>query len=243
MDWQNVDRYAPAEADLRPTQQVRNALFENDILMRGGKCPVLPNDDHIVHLENQSPAMEEIVQQVEQGQMEMEEAVQPLYPLYLHCNDHITMAMDNPIMKAELNKFRQAMHNVGEIITNGQRKLEAKQKKAEENAQKGLDPDGNPLPGAEGQEKPPALWPDPMGSGQMLSAEEYGMVARTQIHLQDAARNTREADALHSMKVAQIRQEAINKGQENNQKLQINDLKAAASIAAKTQASKTKPAK
>jgi hypothetical protein len=60
------------------------------------------------------------------------------------------------------------------------------------------------------------------------------MVARTQIHLQDAARNTREADALHQMKVEEIRRQAIDKAKATQQGMQITDLKAAASIAAKT---------
>lgn len=252
MTYDMVDRYASDVGDMRPTQQVRNALRENiDLKMAGliedervlnvEDIPVLPNDDHITHLETHAPAMERIVEQVDMGAMEMVEAVRPLFPLYLHASEHIEMCMDNPILRGQVNAFRQAMHNVGEIITNGQRKLQAMQKKAEENAAKGLDPDGNPLPGEDGTvngERP--IYPDPLGTGQMLTPSEFGMVARTQIHLQDAGRNRAIADQLHALKVQEIREQAAAKAREAKQKLQVNDLKAAVGISTQIKSSRQK---
>lgn len=244
VDWSMVDRYAPQEADLRPTEQVRFALDENvnlklvgvigdERIMSVDDVPVLPNDDHITHLETQTPAMMKIVQLVEQGQMLMEEAVRPLFPLYIHCSRHVELAMDNPIMRNQISQFRMALHNVGEIITNGQRKLQAQEQKAQENAAKGLDPDGNPLPGqggepSSGKERP--IYPDPMGTGALLTPSEFSMVARTQIHLQDAQRNAANAQALHDMKVQEIRQQAADKAAASRQRRQITDLRAAAAL-------------
>jgi hypothetical protein len=246
MHFDLVNRYAPEMEDARPTQELRNALRENvDLKMIGANpeflspqdVPVLPNDDHITHLEAHAPAMESIVELVDQGQMGMEQAVRPLYPLYMHANEHITLCMDNPVLKAEIAKFRQAMHNVGEIITNGQRKLQAQQQKAEENAAKGLDPDGNPLGGGDGTvngERP--IYPDPLGSGQMLTPSEFSMVARTQIHLQDAGRNAAIADALHRMKIEEIAQDSADKRREAAQKRQLRDAQTAANIQMKREA-------
>lgn len=234
MHFDLVNRYAPEMEDSRPTQQLRNAIYENYILENGGTSPVLLNDDHITHLEGHEPALTLIVEQVDAGELQMEEAVRPLFPLYTHSNEHIELCMDNPVLKAEVAKFRQAMHNVGEIITNGQRKLMAKQQKAEENFAKGLDEDGNPLPGTEEEgaglingERP--IFQDPV-SGMMLTPSEYQMVARTQIHLQDAGRNAAIADALHKMKVEGIAQDIYEKKKDAAQKRQLRDIQTAASL-------------
>jgi hypothetical protein len=259
VDWTQVDRYAPEYADMRPSQQVRNALEENVNLKMIGMVadervlsvedvPVLPNDDHITHLETQTPAMEKIVGQVDEGALLMEEAVRPLFPLYIHCTQHIEACLDNPILKDQLAAFRRAMHNVGEIITNGQRKLQAQEEKAQENYAKGLDADGNPLPGAEGEEggeRP--IFQSPLGDGQMLTASEYQLVAKAQVHLSDAARNAARADEIHEMRVNSMRgdslareQDARNRTLESAQKRQLSQLKAVVDIRAKAQQKRKK---
>ncbi len=238
MTYDMVDRYCPAEADLRPTEQVRFARMEN-VLLKNGANPetelaVLPNDDHITHLETHAPGMDEIVAAVDEGQLEMEEAVRPLYPLYIHATQHIELCMDNPILKNQISAFRQSMHNVGEIITNGQRKLQAKEKKRLENEAKGLDEDGNPLQGAEmGPNGERPIYPDPLGTGQMLTPSEFTLVARTQIHLQDAARNAANAQELHRMKVESLREQAVEQKRTASQKRQITDLKTAVALSTK----------
>jgi hypothetical protein len=234
MTYEMVDRYAPQEADLRPTEQVRFARMEN-VLLKGGAdpesdCAVLPNDDHITHLENHAPAMDKIVAEVDEGMLEMEEAVRPLFPLYVHASQHIELCMENPILKNQVAAFRMAMHNVGEIITNGQRKLEAREQKRLENEAKGLDADGNPLPGAEGEGGERPIFPDPTGSGMMLTASEYQMVARTQIHLSDAARNAANAQELHRIRAQDLREQAIDKKIASQQKRQLADLKTAVAL-------------
>lgn len=234
MTYDMVDRYLPQESDLRPSEQLRFAMMENMQLKNGAdpesECPVYPNDDHITHLEAHSPAMEQIVAAVDSGELTMEDAVRPLFPLYTHANTHVELCMDNPILNSQVNEFRRSMHNVGEIITNGQRKLQAREEKRLENEQKGLDADGNALP-EQGPNGERAILPDPSGlSGKMLTPSEYQMVARAQIHLQDAARNAARADEIHDIRVQAIHQQAAAKERESRQKRQINDLKASVAL-------------
>jgi hypothetical protein len=223
ISWEQVDDFAPEVEGMRPDQNVRNAIFENDILQRGGVAPVLPNDEHIIHLQQHLEPMMQIVQSVEEGMPE-DEAVQPLYPLYMHANEHLQMAGDEPLIQNQLASIRQAMQTMGEIIVNGQRKAEAKQKKAEENAAKGLDPDGNPLPDGGGL----VNGERPIFNG--LTGTELKLFTEAQIKLQQAGRSAQIREEQHQLSMAAKKQEVIDKAAAAKTNRSLADYKTAAQI-------------
>lgn len=223
MSWDQVDELAPEVPDMRPDQQVRNAIYENNMLTTGGQCPVLPNDEHLVHIEQHLVPMGQIVQAVEEG-LPKDEAVVPLFPLYLHANEHLTLAQDDRINQQEISAARQALQAMGEIIVNGQREAEAKAQKAEENAQKGLDPDGNPLPDGGGM----INGERPVVNG--LTPSEYAKLIEAQLKLEQAGRSAQMRDQQHAMEMAAKQQEITDKAAAAKQNRTLADYKTSAQI-------------
>lgn len=218
MSWEQVDDLAPEIPDMRPDQQVRNAIFENNLLTTGGQCPVLPNDDHLAHIEEHLKPMGEIVQSVEQG-MPKDEAVQPLYPLWMHTNEHLEAVEQDQVNQQEVSAARQALQSMGEIIVNGQREAEAKQQKAMENAEKGLDPDGNPLPDGGGM----VNGERPIFDG--LTATEMAKLTEARIKLEQAGRSAQIRDQQHAMSMALKQQEMTDKAAAAKQGRVLADYK------------------
>ncbi len=223
MSWDQVDELAPEIPDMRPDQQVRNAIFENNLLTTGGQCPVLPNDDHLAHIEEHLKPMGEIVQAVEEG-MPKDEAVQPLYPLWMHTNEHLTAVEQDQVNQQEVSAARQAMQSMGEIIVNGQREAEAKQQKAMENAEKGLDPDGKPLPDGGGL----VNGERPIFDG--LTASEMAKLTEARIKLEQAGRSAQIRDQQHAMAMAVKQQEMTDKAAAAKQGRTLTDYKTAQQI-------------
>jgi hypothetical protein len=223
MSWDQVDELAPEIPDMRPDQNVRNAIFENNMLTTGGQCPVLPNDEHLVHIEMHLQPMGEIVQAVEQG-MPKDQAVQPLYPLWLHTNEHLTAVEQDQINAQEVSAARQALQSMGEIIVNGQREAEAKAQKAQENFEKGLDPDGNPLPDGGGT----INGERPVFNG--LTATEMAKLAEVRIKLEQAGRSAQIRDQQHAMAMAAKQQEMTDKAAASKQGRRLADYKTAQQI-------------
>lgn len=138
-------RYMPQVPGLRPDQQVRNADDENEFMELLRPRPIYPNDDHLVHARQHLVPMNRMVQEVEMGQLEMTEAVQPLSLLYQHTFEHLQMLGNDPIMQREINQYRKEMQQVAEIVVNGSRKIQAEQQRAMEEGgeyggPEGLDP-------------------------------------------------------------------------------------------------------
>ncbi len=239
MDTTHSDEFFPRVPNMRPTQEVRNAIFENNILLLGGSATIEPNDNHIIHLTEHVKPMGDIAQKVQMGEMDEADAIRPLYPLYMHAVQHLEAASQDKVLQRQVSQFNQVIHDLGEIITNGQRKLVAREKKAQENAAKGLDPDGNPLPqgqgGPEGDGSVPKNRPlDQLGG---LSMGEYTDLIKTQLQIRSADRNEMERAALHNEEMKKLQNEALRNEQNHQtkqrldlQKLQLNDLKSAVSL-------------
>lgn len=206
-----ADSYMPKAPDMRPSQQVRNAEQENiDMTKLGETMPVYPNDNHVVHLQQHVAKMQEISDAVDQGQMELEESVQPLSLLYQHSFEHLQMAGNDPINQREINFYRKAMQQFQEKIVNGSRKIEAQQRKAQEQQQEYQGPEGT----------------DPQ---TLLEIEKQGQ------ELYQQRKDLEFAEQSHRMKMAQEAQKLQFKQQEMNQKLAINDTLGAMRVVDQTQ--------
>lgn len=211
-DQTHVDRYAPEFEGQRPDQQVRNAVFENFILTHGGSeqdAPVQPNDDHIEHLDEHVKPLAAISKAVSQGQKTRAEAVTELFPLYIHSTKHLEEAGDGELTSGKISDFRKALHNLGEIIVNGQRELEA-QKRDQEEAQQsgGAQQQGGPFPGG-------------------LSASDYALLMKTQSNIQIAQQNVAQREELHRMAMEEKRQSILEK----RQAMRLKDISQAVTLA------------
>lgn len=212
-DQSHVDRYAPQEPDMRPGVEVKIAMMENQIIMNGGSVEPLPDEPHLSHVEVHIKPMLELQQKVETGEMDEAEAVVPLMPLFMHAQAHLQMAGQDPMQKHRINMLRQALHNMGEIITNGERK---RLKMQEEQAQQ---------KGADGQ---PPVDPVAQAKAQAIQQKSHLDFLKAQSDLGMAGQNAIQAEQLHNMKMAQQRAKITQSRQDMN----LKDISTAAKIAA-----------
>lgn len=145
-----IERYVTRKSeDLRPHSEKKIAELEGNELSDGVEITVLPNERHLVHLEQHAEDVTELLQIVEQGQMQLEEAYQPLATFQVHMAQHLDKAQANPFVEQEVAQYRQLLQNLDEIIQNAHRriaKLQREQAEAQqaEGAAQGQQPQGNP---------------------------------------------------------------------------------------------------
>lgn len=218
-DQSHVDRYAPQEVDMRPGVEVKIAQLENNILMSGGQVVPLPDEPHLSHAEEHIKPMIAIQQQVEGGQMDEAQAVQQLMPLFMHTQAHLQMAGQDNMQKYRVNMLRQSLHNMGEIITNGSRKL---MKMQQEQAQ--AQQDGQTQGGDGGQPQQPD--PVVMAKAESINQKTRVDFLKAQAQLGMSGQNAIQAQQLHEQKMEQERLKLAKAKQE----MSLRDISAAAKI-------------
>lgn len=130
--WDQVDKYIPAAQNARPTDDDRFAEIENHLILDGGTpMQVRLNDIHVVHLRQHVPAMDQIVTQLDQGQIPLEQAAQLMVNLHQHSVEHIQLAAGDVTAGDELAAFNKRLQQLGEIVYNGLEKLQSDQRKAQ----------------------------------------------------------------------------------------------------------------
>lgn len=134
-----ADRYILRIAgDARPPMDKKIAEMENFQIMQGNEIRVYANEKHVVHLDVHIPYIADILQKVESGEMQLEQAVQPMMLIHQHCAQHLEQIQEDTTIQERVGMYRQALQQAGEIIWNGSKKLEAMQRK-------GMDSNGQPV--------------------------------------------------------------------------------------------------
>lgn len=206
MNWSHVDDFVPQVPGSRPGVETKVAMLENKDLLRGEEVEVLDDEPHLLHLSIHSKEMEDKMKQVEEGTLSRMEASTQLFQMYLHAEKHIEFAGDNPILKKEVNEYKRAIEVLGEIIVNGQRELQKKQKEQGQMQ-------------AQGQEPTEKL---PNG----LTPHQFEAVEKAKIRLQEAQQNW-------AIKAAEAKMNLELKRQDAAQKRSHRDAEQAAKLASK----------
>jgi hypothetical protein len=150
-----ADRYAPASLEPRPTVDDKLAMLENEQLIAGASIPALQNEVHLTHLATHVSRIGQYFDAVEAGQIDLAEVVAPMVGLHAHATEHVELGGMDPAIMQQVAAYRQQLQQYGEMIWNGQKKLQAlarERAKAEEQAQaQGGQPGeatvgGSPLP-------------------------------------------------------------------------------------------------
>ena len=118
------------------------ASMENDLMAISGRPqPVEPNQDHYTHLTKHMPFLMDLNQQIIDGTAMMEQAIPQMSPVWEHSNQHLELL---PITHPERGAIKQALQQVGEVITNQMKKLNAEAQRAQdaEAEQQGMEPNG-----------------------------------------------------------------------------------------------------
>lgn len=199
--YDQVARYFPEPEDLRPDVEASIAFNENFPLMNGGQALLQPNQPHLIHVREHMKPMLEMFNQVVEGLVPIEQVVTKLAPLHAHATDHLILAGETELNKQEVAEYNQILQQVGEIVGNGQKRLQKLQREAQEAS-------GEAGATQEGQ------------GSQLVDRS----VVEAQIALQRASSSETRANEEHQIKM----QEIIQNGR---QQRALKDAKTAASLA------------
>lgn len=123
-----ANSYFPKQAGQRPPIDLDIAITENSLFRLGGDKPVIPNEIHSVHIPPHLELMYEYIKGYEDMLISEEEAIPVLLVLQTHTQTHLDYIQSHP----QAAEWRQALQQTNEIVVNGQRSLEKKQKQAAE---------------------------------------------------------------------------------------------------------------
>jgi len=113
-----ADRYVPADVEKRPTVDVKIALFENQQLQEGNNVPVISNELHGTHLEIHVPALQDLIQAIDEGQADPMQVLPMLQTFYQHISDTAQLAAGDPALEGAVNNAKQILQYAEEAINN-----------------------------------------------------------------------------------------------------------------------------
>lgn len=199
-------RYAlalvPRMAGQRPPVDKQIANNENQLLQVGGNAILVPNQNHEVHVSTHLELLQALNEALSNVEMELEEAIPIMQKAYEHCGMH--MEYLDP-MSPPYRQFKQMLQQLGEVITNGAKHLEAERRKAEkEQAKMQGQPaaeDGTP-PGVFGQAVDAAAKVEMMTQQGLTKLELEKRAANQKLIINDAfaAQKLRHAEAMQQVK-------------------------------------------
>jgi uncharacterized protein YukE len=106
--------------------------MENNQMTLGLPPSFEPNQDHVVHLDKHLTRLYEINTQLTEMQIELRPAIDQMQPIWEHSiNDHLPMV--NP-MNPDYKRFKEALQQLGELIKNSRKHLDAEDQRAAEEA-------------------------------------------------------------------------------------------------------------
>lgn len=128
--YSQASRYVPDEGAQRAPEGTKTAMLENMLMAQGNVIEVLGDEFHVTHLDEHTQYMVQFIQQTEEGQLTLEEAVPVLAQVHEHSVQHLQFIEGDPMAQADAQRFRQVLQQSGEILTNGMRRLEAQARDA-----------------------------------------------------------------------------------------------------------------
>jgi hypothetical protein len=220
---QNAKRYMNFEDQPREIIDERFAILENNDLMEGTWIEPSNSEVHIVHLRKHLEPMEQGIEGVENGEMELIDYTNQMEVLYEHTMATIQMTVVPEEQSDELNMYQQKVQQIGEYLNNGIRAREKEQQKQEEE-QAQAQAEG------QGQQEDPALAAKAQVEQMKLVVKEKEAqiaIERKQTeNMLDAEKKSREIahiDMLHKQKLIQNQEDAL-------QKMKLNDAETASKI-------------
>jgi hypothetical protein len=113
-----ADRYVPAEVEKRPTIDLKIAFLENQQLMAGQPVPVVGNELHGTHLEVHAPALNQLIEQLNTGEVDPMQALPVLQAYYEHIGQTVQLAAGDPALEGLVGQTKQIMQYAEEAINN-----------------------------------------------------------------------------------------------------------------------------
>jgi len=132
-----ADRYVPQEASERQTVDTKIAYLENQQLQNGQPVPVVSSELHGQHLQLHVPLLQQIIEAIDGGQADPQQALPALQALYQHIGETAQYAAGDPALQAAVSQAKQVLQYAEEAINNTMKALEKIQREQAQNAEEG----------------------------------------------------------------------------------------------------------
>ena len=123
-----ADRYAPQGEEARPTVDNKIAFLENQELMEGNPVPVEANELHGAHLITHTPALTQLIEQLNQGAADPVQALPALQAFYQHIAETVEIIAADPAQEVLVGDVKQALQYAEEMINNTSKKVQKMQR-------------------------------------------------------------------------------------------------------------------
>lgn len=127
-------RYFGKPEDQRLPMDAKIADLENNLLLQGQQVLPIDGEMHMVHIPRHLAVLEESLQGVENGQVDLMQYATTYSPVHEHLTQTLEMTTVQPEIQEQYNSFVQRAQQIGEIIVNGIRAFNKQQQQAEEEA-------------------------------------------------------------------------------------------------------------
>ena len=127
-------RYFGKPEEQRLPMDAKIADLENTLLLQGQQVNPIDGEMHMVHIPRHLAILEESLQGVENGQVDLMQYATTFSPVHEHVTQTLEMTTVQPEIQEQYNSFLQRTQQIGEIIVNGIRAYNKQQQKAEEEA-------------------------------------------------------------------------------------------------------------
>jgi hypothetical protein len=194
--YDQVNRYIqPIGAENRPLPDEKVAELENNSMSLSQVVTVKPNENHLIHARVHGQLLGQMIQQIDQGQMTLEQAVQPLVNLVQHQTQHIQSIQADKTVEQEVAALRQQLQQAGEFTYNGMEKLKKQQQEQQISAL------ANP-PQQAGQQVDPLLQQKMAEHQLKLQMMQEQFTLQQQMKLQESRQKLAIEDAKAARKIA-----------------------------------------
>ena len=123
-----ADRYVPAEVEKRPTIDIKIALFENQQIEQGNQIPVIASELHGTHLEIHVPALNQLIEGINAGEVDPVEALPVIQGYYQHISETAQFAAGDPALEGLVGQTKQVLQYAEEVIYNSMKAIEKMQR-------------------------------------------------------------------------------------------------------------------
>jgi len=137
---ENAKYFIPMDGLERPPIDHKIAQMENNMLSNGMPITVDNGEDFMVHLKVHIQWLWEYDQAVNEGEIELIEAVQKMKPVYDHTVETFSVAQVPDESVPELNNAKQAIQQLGEIIANGLKAIQKMQREQQQQQEQQAQP-------------------------------------------------------------------------------------------------------
>ena len=124
--------YIPLDGQARELPDHQIARLENNDLLNQEPIQVSNSEDHRIHLFIHTQSMVEIVDTLESGEADLRSVTPGLASLYEHSAETLERLRVDGEKIPEFDQYEQTLQQIGEVVQNGLRQLEADQRKAQE---------------------------------------------------------------------------------------------------------------